>query len=190
MRKAFYILGSLDDLDIEWIAKMSEKVQLDAGDILIQKNVLTEYLYLILDGEFSVRIGDRAEKEIAVLLPGEIVGEISFVDNRKPTASVLATQPSRVLSISRKELTAKLSRDLGFASRFYRAIASFLADRLSMTTSRLGYGSSEQDAQTQEIDEINDSQMDEISLAAIRFDKLMRYLADNEDLGSFASAKI
>jgi CRP/FNR family cyclic AMP-dependent transcriptional regulator len=187
MRKALYILGSLDDADIEWIARSGTKVPLSPGETLIHEGKPIEYLYILIEGQLAVRIGKNADKQIAVLLPGEIVGEISFVDNRNPTASVVALQESRMLALSRPELSARLARDQGFASRFYRAIAIFLADRLFTTTSRLGYGTPDQD---RDADVIEDSLMDEVSLASIRFDKLLRYLADDQSVGSFAGVKL
>ena len=185
MRKALYILGSLDDVDIEWIARQASRVALPARETLIKQGESIDCLYILIEGQLSVRIGKQAEHEIATLLPGEIVGEISFVDNRKPTASVFALQDSWLLALNKSALAQKLGRDPNFASRFYRAIAVFLADRLYATTSRLGYGSSDQDNH-QEADEMNDSMMDDVSLASIRFDKLLRYLAGGKDLGSFA----
>lgn len=186
MRKALYILGSLDDADIEWMARHGKRLPLKAGEVLIQEGGSIDYLFIVLEGQLTVRIGQGAGKEIAVLFPGEIVGEISFVDNRKPTASVIALQDSRAFGIERHALLAKLDRDSGFAARFYRAIATFLADRLYVTTSRFGYGKQDQDI---DVDIIEDSAMDEISMASIRFDKLLRYLADEYNAGSFASGK-
>jgi CRP/FNR family cyclic AMP-dependent transcriptional regulator len=188
MRKALYIFGSLDDGDIEWIARHASQMELRQGDTLIREGHPIEHLFIVVDGKFSVRIGKEASQEIAVLLSGEIVGEISFVDNRKPTASVIALQHSKVLGLDKQLLQIKLARDLGFASRFYRAIANFLADRLSNTTARLGYGAPQQDRDI-EVDTIEDSMMDEVSMASIRFDKLLRHLAEDATMGTFAGVK-
>jgi CRP/FNR family cyclic AMP-dependent transcriptional regulator len=188
MRKALYILGSLDDGDIEWIARHASRMALRQGDTLIREGQPIDHLFIVIDGQFSVRIGAGASQEIAVLLSGEIVGEISFVDNRKPTASVIALQDSQVLTLDKQTLQVKLTRDYGFASRFYRAIAIFLADRLFTTTARLGYGGPQQDRQA-EVDDIEDSMMDQLSVASIRFDKLLRYLAEDPTVGSFAGVK-
>lgn len=185
MRKALYILGSMDDVDIEWMARSGKRVALRQGDTLIHEGKPIDHLYILIEGQLAVRIGKNAETQIATLLPGEIVGEISFVDNRNPIASVAALHESRVLALSRSELTAKLTRDSGFAARFYRAIANFLADRLFTTSSRLGYGAPEQDQ-----DVIEDTLMDDVSLASIRFDKLLRYLADEQSVGSFAGVRL
>jgi len=106
------------------------------------------------------------------------VGEISFVDSRPPPATVTAAQFSHVLAIPRAVLCAKMATDAWFASRFFKALAIFLADRLRTTTSRLGYGRPIQDEDENQDagDEIDLEVMDSVSLAAIRFDKLLKRL--------------
>jgi CRP/FNR family cyclic AMP-dependent transcriptional regulator len=80
---------------------------------------------------------------------------------------------SWVLAMPRDLLSARLAKDTAFAARWYRSIAMFLADRLRASVQRLGYGESRQDMST---DELADSTLDDISLAAIRFDKVVRKL--------------
>jgi CRP/FNR family cyclic AMP-dependent transcriptional regulator len=176
MRRALHLLGILDDIDIEWMATNGNVEHVKAGNVLIRENTPVSALFILLDGQLSVYLERPGNIEIAKLLPGEIVGEISFVSSRVPTATVAAVQDSEVLTLSRDALLAKLKKDPAFSARFYRAIASFLADRLYVTTSRFGYGSAAQDADP---DEIDDSQMEDISLAAIRFDKLLKNLRKN-----------
>jgi CRP-like cAMP-binding protein len=172
MRKALYVMGILDDSDVQWMSSRGQRSHVTAGTVLIREGTPIESMYILLDGKLSVTIDALKGKEVAALYAGEIVGEISFVDSSPPSASVVAARDSNVLAIRRDMLEAKLGSDLGFASRFYRAIAMFLAGRLRMTTSRLGYGSAQQDAA--DPDELDDESMDNISLAARRFDDLLR----------------
>jgi CRP/FNR family transcriptional regulator, cyclic AMP receptor protein len=174
MRKALQLLGMLDDVDVEWMANHGTTQYIGAGGILVQEGASIDFLCLILDGRFSVEVPSLGHKEIATLFSGEIVGEISFVDSRLPMASVVAVEDSKVLAIPRQVLADKLTKDLAFAARFYRAVASFLADRLRLTTARLGYGEPQQETRLKTADELDDPSMHEISLAAIRFDKLLK----------------
>lgn len=172
MRKALHLLGILDDVDIDWLATHGRVLPLSAGTVLIHEGKPIDSLYFLLDGELRVAVGSQ-NQHIATLLPGEIVGEISFVDSHTPSASVLATKDSQVLGISRDLVSVKLGQDQGFATRFYYAIARFLADRLYVTVGRFGYGSARQDV---DVDELDDSAMDRIDLATVRFDKLLKRL--------------
>lgn len=190
MRKVFYILGILEDADIEWMAQRGRQITVESGTTLICQGEPIGDLFILLDGQLTVLVRVGEVREVARLEPGEVIGEISFVDRRLPTASVIAQKNSRLLSLSRTELEDKIARDAGFAGRFYRAVATFLADRLALTTSRFGYGDASQDStQDQDPSELDDSRMDEISLAAVRFDKLLRYLSQEQHGGSFAAVR-
>lgn len=176
MRKALYLMGILNDGDIEWLATHGGNDFIKSGTVLIREKSPIESLYIVLDGKLAVNIAALGNKEIAQLYAGEIVGEMSFVDSSPPSASVVASIDSHVLSIPRSLLKEKLSKDMGFASRFYLGIATFLAQRLRMTTSRFGYGNAAQD---EDPDELDDSTMDSLSVAASRFDDLLRRLRLN-----------
>ncbi|HET7871975.1 MAG TPA: cyclic nucleotide-binding domain-containing protein [Terriglobales bacterium] len=182
MRKAIHLLGILDDIDIDWLASNGRVVPLSTGTVLIHEGKPIDSIYFLLDGELQVVVGAQ-EQLIATLLPGEIVGEISFVDSHSPSASVVATRNSQVLAVGRDVVTSKLSRDQGFATRFYYAIARFLADRLYVTVGRFGYGSARQDV---DVDELDDAAMDQVDLGTVRFDKLLRRLRGDYQTASVA----
>lgn len=172
MRKALFVMGILDDEDVEWIASHGQSLAIEKEEVLIREGQPVDALFFLLEGSLTVSTGG---KDVAVLYTGEIVGEISFVDSRPPSATVRAAQPSRVLAIPRELLKSRLSTDPWFASRFFRALATFLADRLRTTTSRLGYGNAPEQTPRDE-DEINLDMMDSVSLAAVRFDKFLKRL--------------
>lgn len=173
MRKALHLMGFLDDVDVEWMVKNGVKRDVMSGTVLIQEGTSIDSLYVVLEGALAVRVAAMGEEEspIATLFAGEIVGEISLVCSRPPTASVVAITDSRVLSIPRSLLAKKLADDIPFTARFYHALATFLADRLAVTVGRFGYGSAQQDADPEELDE---SSLEEIAVAAKRFEQLLK----------------
>lgn len=172
MRKVLYLLGVLDDRDIEWLAQNGTRQHASAGTELITENQPIESLYIVLDGELSVCV-QSTRMEIARLRAGEIVGELSLVDTQPSSASVISVTDSWLLSIPRELLSLRLSKDVAFAARFYHSIAMFLSERLRTTVSRLGYGDVRQDSSA---DELVDASLDSVSLAALRFDKMLHKL--------------
>jgi CRP/FNR family transcriptional regulator, cyclic AMP receptor protein len=119
MRKALYILGILDDEDANWLASNGKARRISAGTVIIQQGVPSNSVFILIDGKLVVH---SAKIEIAKLFAGEIVGEISFVDSRPPSATVTATNDSQVLEIDKAALRSKLQKDFGFASRFYLSL--------------------------------------------------------------------
>ena len=171
MRKAMYLMGVLDDGDIEWLAKNGSDRRLQTGQTLVREGQPVDSLFVVLDGRLAVTAG---AVQVATLYAGEVVGEISFIDSRPPLATVTALDNARVLAVPRAGLQQKLDADKKFAANFYRSLAIFLADRLRTTTSRLGYGAASQDSQAGDPDELGDDLLETVSLGTRRFDELLK----------------
>jgi CRP/FNR family transcriptional regulator, cyclic AMP receptor protein len=139
MKKALYMLSEFSDRDFDWLMNAGKRKTVPAEGILIYEGEPTDAFYLVLQGTLTVSVEAMGGEEIARLSTGEIVGEMSFIDARPPSATVRALEDSMVWAIPRMKLAAKLLQDVEFASHFYHAIAVFLADRLRDTVGRLGY---------------------------------------------------
>lgn len=173
MKRVLFILGQLSDLDIEWMIDKGEKMEVMAGEKLIRQGERIESIYIILTGEFSILDETRPYDEIARIGAGELVGEMSFIDSRPPSASVMAVAPSTVYAISRQQMNRKLEVDTKFAARFYYSISLFLSDRLRNTIGRLGYGVSED-----EIDEIDTNVLNKVAQAGARFGMILNKFSE------------
>lgn len=175
MRKVLFILGQLSDDDVEWMISAGNRRDISAGTVLIHEGRPIEALYIVLEGLMTVSAAALGGKEVARLGAGEIIGEMSFVDARPPSATVTALQNSVVFALDRARLADKLERNPHFAARFYRAVAIFLSDRLRGTVSRLGYGASDQlDETVEQQDELDFAVLDTIHLAGARFERMLK----------------
>jgi CRP-like cAMP-binding protein len=176
MRKVLYILGQLNDGDVEWLARHGTRRLLADGDIIVHEGRSIDALFITLSGQFRVSLGDG--QEVARLGAGEIVGEIAFVDSAPPSATVVAVGSASVLMLPQALLQRRLAEDPPFAARFYRALAIFLADRLRATTRRLGYGTAgDLDSEVVLEDELDIGMLDTLSQAGDRFTRLLQTLA-------------
>jgi CRP/FNR family transcriptional regulator, cyclic AMP receptor protein len=169
MRRVLYILGQLTDQDADWLAGVGARRRLRVGDVLVRGGAVLDALYIILEGELSVRIDD--DFEIARVGVGDMIGEMSFVDDSPASASVRATGEVMVLAVPRAAIADRMAGDPAFAARFYKAIAVFLADRMRGVLSRFGYGNASTDA-----GELDRQVMDTLHLAGGRFERLLQRL--------------
>jgi CRP-like cAMP-binding protein len=176
MSKVLVILGELSDRDIDWMLANGKRTKIQAGTILIAEGQPLDALYIVLDGTLSVSVSSLADKEIGKIICGEVLGEMSFVDGRLPSATVTAIEECLILSIPRRLLTEKLEQDVLFSLRFYRAITKFLSSRLRGTVKRFGeetdyliYQDPDDDRPTQKI-------VDRPDLAQSRFQWLLQRL--------------
>lgn len=174
MRKVLYILGQLTDQDADWLSKTGRRVRIGTGETLIQPGIRMDQLFIVLDGELQVR--SRSGKEIAKVGVGDILGEMSFVDDSPTSASVAAITDVQVLAIDRGTIKERLQSDTAFAARFYKAIAIFLADRMRNTLAHFGYGDTVEDAGTLQPDELDGNVLDNLHLAGASFERMLRKL--------------
>jgi len=105
MSKVLVILGELSDRDIDWMLANGKRTQVQAGTILITEGEPLDALYIVLDGTLSISVSSLGDKEIGKIICGEVLGEMSFVDGRLPSATVTAIEECLMLSIPRRLLT-------------------------------------------------------------------------------------
>lgn len=203
LREILLIFAELHDSDIGWMVAAGCATRIPAGTVLIQASRPIEALYILMSGKMSASVSDDSgnplarafstleaqtpsavDREFARLSRGDIVGETPFIEASPSAVTVKAIEDSVVLSIPRWRLTAKLSQDVGFASRFYRVLAMLLADKQQALISRLGYGrlsysagrSLETAAPYEE--ELSFSFLAQVALAGTRFDWMLKQLRE------------
>jgi CRP-like cAMP-binding protein len=181
MRKVLFLFGQLNDDDVEWMLGAGTKRLVPAGEVLIEQGVSVDSVFIVLEGRLAVWLRPRKgpEREIARLNAGEIVGEMSFVDARPPSAKVKALENSTVFSISKAALNAKLVADSGFAARFYRALAIYLSTTVRERHRALGgtgvaEDEEDDDVSDNEADELDANVLDRVYLAGERFDRMVK----------------
>ena len=128
MRKILYILGHLSDDDIDWMVNVGQVRELPDEQILIREAVETPDIFILLNGTAEVRASGAGV--VAVLRAGDVVGEMAFVDQAPPSASVVSVGSLQYLAIEKAMLQHRLDTEPGFAGRFFKALAVFLSARL------------------------------------------------------------
>jgi CRP-like cAMP-binding protein len=171
MKNVLYILGELDDADAEWLIHAGRVIDVPDGQAIIREGEPIDSIYFVTGGSFRVTTRSSVD-DVAHIGVGEVLGEVSYVDRRPPTATVTAEQDGRVLAIPRAALTEKLTADPGFAARFYKAIATFLADRLRSTLRQLGASPADED------DDLDLEELHSLSQGGVRFERILRRLQE------------
>lgn len=172
MKRVLFFLGQLDDRDVEWMINNGNKIELGVGEKLIQKGNFIDSLYILLSGQLSVCSDNEDKDDIAILGVGEVVGEMSFLESRPPSVSVVAKKASVVYKITREAIESRLSSNPDFRANFYYALALFLSNRLRKTTDQLGYGTPEEE------DLIDTKVLDGVSQAGSRFGQILHKFSE------------
>jgi hypothetical protein len=106
--------------------------------VILKEGSESEHLYLILNGLVGVQISSVSDVQLATLGPGELLGEISFLDERPATATVTAVENTLLLSVPKKALGDRLEEDPAFAARLYKSFARVISRRFRERVGALG----------------------------------------------------
>jgi CRP-like cAMP-binding protein len=121
----------LDRLTGETVRKLADKgflMNVPAGELLTEKGLYQQEIFVILDGAFEVRDGDR---RLRVIGRGDVIGEIGFFGTSgRRSASVTAQTEGQVLVLRRHFLDQLRSNDPACAAEILFELARALADRV------------------------------------------------------------
>jgi CRP-like cAMP-binding protein len=136
------IATELTPAQCETLAAAVSVRDLRQGDVLVREGDSDDHLYVVVSGSLGVikAVGTENELTLNVMRPGDVVGELSFLDGATRFASLIAMADARVLGLSRGDLEALLDRDPHLVYRVMRAIVRIVHDiqrRLSMQTAEL-----------------------------------------------------
>ncbi len=122
-------LEALSDKDLAAVIAAGRHVHLPADWALIAEKTPADKAYLIVDGEVSIRKGGA---EVARLGPGDVIGEVSIVEHKLRTASVVSLTPLEVIHFTREAVESLLEQVPAFGDAIRATAAERLdADRLS-----------------------------------------------------------
>lgn len=115
--------------EIENLARSLGIRELSGGETLFHEDDLGDALFLVIDGELDVLLGEGTpdEKVVAQRQTGDYVGEMSLVlPGGKRTAAVRARSASKLWALTRADFESLLSRQPGLIF----SIARILSERL------------------------------------------------------------
>ena len=152
MKEIFNILNALEIEDVDWLLMNGRERRIKSDTVLIEEGAHPGSIFIVLQGLLGVKNSAVSSTDrLALLGPGEVLGELSFLDKRPASASVIAVEGSMVLELSNEMLEPRLEEDPRFAVRFYRALALGNAIRLRNTVKKLG-------TELNEVDEVQQTE--------------------------------
>jgi CRP-like cAMP-binding protein len=121
-------LAYLTANDWALISDKAARMEFKPGEQFVHRGKRTHGVYLLVKGTASVQIaGHGKAREIG---PGEVCGEISFLDELPATADIVASEPVSTYYLDRPTLQSLFELFPHLGSRFYRSLAAILSRRL------------------------------------------------------------
>ena len=129
------IFGGLDEACLARIAREAQVVSFPAGTCLFRQDDEADGLYILSEGLVRIHIGHRDGRELtlALLDPGDVIGEIALLDGLPRTATATALAPTRTVFVGRKAFVRLLEEIPQLAVH----VILVLCDRLRRNTEQL-----------------------------------------------------
>ena len=132
----------LSDSEVRVLAEHLVFRDLQPGDVLVPEGTSDNHLYVIVRGALSVQRSAGASESVILftLGAGDLVGEMSFLDETPHYAALVAIGPTRVFGLERARLEALLHLDPELVYRVMRAIVRTVHEiqrRISMQSVEL-----------------------------------------------------
>lgn len=113
-------------------------VVLPTGQVLFSQGANDRTLYLVESGSLSVHYQDEKERlRLAIVGPGSVLGEGAFFSHRTRSATVQASAPCKLWSLTAIRYTELANRQPAIALGLVMAAGSVLAKRLGNRRRRI-----------------------------------------------------
>jgi len=126
--------------DLEALKDLMRGEHFDSGDAIFVEGEHSDTLYIVAEG--AVRISRHlpgfGEEALAILGPGEVFGEMAWLDDSPRSADAIAhTGGCTVLGIGREALEGSLDQDRERHNRFLKLICQVLARKIRQMNDQL-----------------------------------------------------
>ena len=130
------LFGDLADTEVNLIINACEERLLMAGEKLFSEGDEGDSIWIIHSGSVEVFkiIRDDMDRTLASLGPGDVIGEMSFINRSARSAGARTSETSEFHILSTAAFREIQENHPAIAASFYRNIASILADRVRHTT--------------------------------------------------------
>ena len=108
-------------------------LQLAPGDSLFREGEKGEKMYVLLEGEMEILLGDFV---LETVRQGALIGEMALIDDSARTASAVAKTPCRLAEIDRRRFHFLVQQTPHFATHVMKTLADRLRHMNAVATAR------------------------------------------------------
>ncbi len=123
-----YLMQGLSPAQISKIAAISQTKNFGGGELLVRQFAKDADLMIVLEG--SAKVKSFSGEEIAEANPGSVIGEMSLIDDKPRSATVVSAGGTTVATIPHTQLWDLMNEEPEIAKVILCNIARILTARL------------------------------------------------------------
>ena len=109
------LFRGVDPDDVQDLLQKCDRQDLEAGELLLSPGSKNEHVYIVLSGGLNVHVGSPETPSLATMEAGDCVGEMSIIEDRDPSAYVVASESTHLLVIHQSVLWGMVNASHEFA---------------------------------------------------------------------------
>jgi CRP/FNR family transcriptional regulator, cyclic AMP receptor protein len=117
----------------EFFRQETDTLRLGPGDFLFQEGDSGEKMYVLLEGDIEVFLGDFVLETAG---PGMLIGEMALIDEGPRTANAVAKTACRLTQIDRRRFYFLVQQHPHFATHVMKTLADRLRDMNAVAAAR------------------------------------------------------
>ena len=126
--------------DYDVLLEKAQVATYEPNEVILPEGRLSQEIYLVRKGIVRVeRAASGRGVAISFLEPGEVFGEMSFLESVPTSAAVIAQKDVEVCILDKQNLYSLLTSVPGLSDRFYQSLAHNLSSRLRQTSSLVAH---------------------------------------------------
>lgn len=128
------VFSAVSGEDLAPLAALAQEIRLAPGEHFIRQGEFGDCLYIIVDGEISITVGDD---QVAVWGAGSVLGEMAVLSGQPRTATCTALTDAFALQVDRDDFMEMLMEHPAMAI----GVIGVLTHRLDEASQKLARGS-------------------------------------------------
>jgi diguanylate cyclase (GGDEF)-like protein len=85
--------------DVQDLLQKCDRQDVQTGELLLSPGSRNEYVFVVLSGSLNVHVGSPDAPIVVTMVAGSCAGEMSIIEDRDPSAYVVAAEPTHLLVI-------------------------------------------------------------------------------------------
>ncbi|MFV2060379.1 MAG: GGDEF domain-containing protein [Gammaproteobacteria bacterium] len=109
---------------LKWILPHCKLQTVDVDGVILEPKTQNTTIFFILKGQAEVQLEWQGQKAISYLKPGQCIGEMSIIEGAPPSAKVVATQTTTLLTLPGEILWEIIDRSHAVSKNLIHMLSS------------------------------------------------------------------
>lgn len=128
------LLKGISHADLSWLLHQCEIIALEEEQVLLTPEKDNNTIYIVLSGQLVVQFDPQRGGLQTLVGPGGWLGEMSVIDHKRPSTTVVTETPVQLLAINESIWWELIERSHVAARNFLHALSSRLRDDNKLIT--------------------------------------------------------